>query len=276
MFKNADNKVINDFGLEWNKFDYKNFDNKDLKKIFNDYFKIFPFKKINKESIGFDMGCGNGRWAKFIAPKVKKLYCIEPSTLAIRKPRLNLKSYKNCIFQKASASKNNLKNNSHDFGYSLGVLHHIPDTLSALKNCAKKLKSKAPFLLYLYYNFDNKPTWFKIVWKISDILRLIICRLPFFLKYPISQIIAFLVYLPVSITLKFLKKNKIQIKNFPLSYYHDKKFYIMRTDALDRFGTKIEKRFSKNEIRKMMEKSQFENITFSNKEPYWTVLGTKI
>ena len=183
MYNNIDPKVVNNFGQEWNKFNYRNIDNKNLKKIFNDYFKIFPFKKINKKSIGFDMGCGSGRWAKFIAPKVKKLNCIEPSNLAIKQAKLNLKAFKNCSFEKASASKNSLKNNSQDFGYSLGVLHHIPNTLLALQNCTKKLKSGAPFLLYLYYNFDNKPTWFKIIWKLSDILRIIICKLPFFLKF---------------------------------------------------------------------------------------------
>ena len=33
-------------------------------------------KKISKSSEGFDMGCGTGRWAKFIAPKVGKLQCM--------------------------------------------------------------------------------------------------------------------------------------------------------------------------------------------------------
>jgi ubiquinone/menaquinone biosynthesis C-methylase UbiE len=273
---NIDYKVVNDFGLEWNKFNYRNVNNIELKKIFNDYFRIFPFNKISKNSIGFDMGSGSGRWAKFIAPKVKKLHCIEPSNLAIKQSKLNLKVYKNCIFENSSVSKNSLKDNSQDFGYSLGVLHHLPNTLLALKSCTRKLKSGAPFLLYLYYCFDNKPKWFKIIWKISDIVRISIYNLPFFLKYPISQFIAFFVYLPFSKILKILKKNKIEIKNFPLSYYHDKSFYIMRTDALDRFGTKIEKRFSRNEIEIMMKKSQLKNIKFSNKQPYWVAIGTKV
>ena len=76
MKNNIESEVINDFGLEWSKFNYKNINYSELKKIFNDYFRIFPFDKINKDSICFDMGCGTGRWAKFIAPKVKKLNCI--------------------------------------------------------------------------------------------------------------------------------------------------------------------------------------------------------
>ena len=53
------------------------------RKLFDNYFSIFPFEVINKNSIGFDMGCGSGRWAEFIAKKVKKLNCIDPSEDAI-------------------------------------------------------------------------------------------------------------------------------------------------------------------------------------------------
>jgi hypothetical protein len=50
----------------------------------------------------------------------------------------------------------------------------------------------------------------------------------------------------------------------------------MRTDALDRFGTKLEKRFSKKEIQTMMKRSQLKNIKFSKQPPYWVAVGTKI
>ena len=63
------------------------------------------------------------------------------------------------------------------------------------------------------------------------------------------------------------------VNNFPLSNYKDASFYTMRTDALDRFGTRLEKRFTKAEIMKMMEDAGLENIVFSNKVPYWCALG---
>ena len=49
----------------------------------------------------------------------------------------------------------------------------------------------------------------------------------------------------------------------------------MRTDALDRFGTRLEKRFSKKQIKVMMEKAGLENISFSNSIPFWLSIGTK-
>ena len=36
------------------------------------------------------MGCGTGRWAKFVAPKVNKLNCIDPS-LSIKVAKKKLK-----------------------------------------------------------------------------------------------------------------------------------------------------------------------------------------
>ena len=49
----------------------------------------------------------------------------------------------------------------------------------------------------------------------------------------------------------------------------------MRTDARDRFGTPLEKRFTKKEIYKMMEESGLENIKFRKKPPFWTAIGFK-
>ena len=63
--------------------------------------------------------------------------------------------------------------------------------------------------------------------------------------------------------------------SWPLSYYRDKSFYVMRTDALDRFGTRLEKRFSKRQIKAMLESAGLKNIQFSHKLPYWCAVGFK-
>ena len=50
----------------------------------------------------------------------------------------------------------------------------------------------------------------------------------------------------------------------------------MRTDSLDRFGTKLEHRFTKDEIQRMMEISGLEKICFDEKNaPYWCAVGYK-
>ena len=49
----------------------------------------------------------------------------------------------------------------------------------------------------------------------------------------------------------------------------------MSTDSLDRFGTRLEKRFTKYEIIEMMRSCGLTDIKFSEKAPYWVAVGIK-
>ena len=49
----------------------------------------------------------------------------------------------------------------------------------------------------------------------------------------------------------------------------------MRTDALDRFGTKLEQRFTSEEIERMMIEAGLEGIDFRDSAPFWCALGYK-
>ncbi len=271
---NIDKSTVDSFGDEWERFDQSNMTSKESKKIFNDYFEIFPWEAVNGNSVGFDMGCGSGRWAKFVAPRVGHLNCIDPSS-AIFVAEKSLRKYDNITFVQGSVSDNSVKHNSQDFGYSLGVLHHVPNTKKAINSCVELLKPGAPFLLYLYYFFDNKPKIYKFIWYISNIFRRAISLFPSPIKNLSTDFIALIVYFPLARTSKFIEKIGLNSSNIPLSYYKDTSFYVMRTDSRDRFGTPLEKRFSKLEIEKMMLESGLRHIKFSNHEPYWCAVGFK-
>lgn len=272
--KNLDTKTIKSFGDEWTQFDQSDLKNKEAYEIFKKYFSIFPKKKLSKFSEGFDMGCGSGRWAKFVAPKVGVLHCIDPSK-AINIAKKNLKKFNNIKFHQKSLDNSGLKNESQDFGYSLGVLHHVPKTVSAINSCVKLLKPGAPFLLYIYYSFDNRPIWFKYLWKLSNFIRLFISKLPKFFKFLVCDIIALIIYYPFARFVFILEKLGLRLKNFPLNFYSSKSFYSMRTDSRDRFGTPLENRFSKKEILEMMKLSGLEKIKFRSSSPFWTAIGYK-
>jgi len=274
MNKNIDDKVVHEFGNEWTEFDQSELSDEELNSIFHEYFQIFPWKKLNKNSKGFDLGCGSGRWAKCVAPKVGHLHCLDPSN-SIIVAKKNLENFDNCTFYQKGVDELPFDDNSMDFGYSLGVLHHIPDTLDGMKKCVNKLKKDSPFLVYLYYAFDNQPFWYRLIWKFSDFFRRIISKFPFKLKLVLTNIIAFLIYLPLATLSKILKNIGFNIHSFPLSNYHDKSFYTMKTDALDRFGTQLELRYTKKEIIDMMEKSGLKDIVFSTSNPFWCAVGIK-
>ena len=272
--RNIDKEVVSGFGDEWARFDQSELSDREQKKLFEKYFSVFPWHTLPDNAEGFDLGCGSGRWATLVAPRVGLLHCIDPSA-ALDIARKNLAQFRNCIFHSASVDAIPLADASMDYGYSLGVLHHVPDTQAGIEACVKKLKPGAPFLVYLYYAFDNRPLWFRTIWRLSDVLRRMISRLPYGLRYIFSQILAFLVYLPLARFSWILEKTGLNISNFPLSAYRNLSFYTMRTDAMDRFGTRLEQRFSREQIKTMMEQAGLEKIEFSDNEPFWCAVGLK-
>ena len=273
--KNIDKKTVEDFGEEWNKYNQSSIPDEELKKSWNQYFDMFSFEELSNDSEGFDMGCGSGRWAKFVANKVHLLNCVDPSEKALNVAKRNLSNFSNIRYFNASVNDNILKENSQDFGYCLGVLHHIPDTLEGIKACAKLLKKNAPFLLYLYYNFENRSSFFKLIWRLSDFIRKIISSLSPKTKIFITSIIAYLIYYPLARFVFISEKLGIDVSNLPLSDYRNKPIYFMKTDALDRFGTRLEKRFSKDEIKRMLQEAGFRDIRFSKNMPFWVSISRK-
>ena len=270
--ENIDSKTVAGFGDEWTRFDQSELSENEHRELFDNYFSLFPWEVLTEDAQGFDLGFGSGRWAKLVAPRVGHLYCIDPSS-ALDVARKNLSHFSNCDFYNAAVDAIPLQDSSMDFCYSLGVLHHVPDTEAGIKACVDKLKVGAPFLLYLYYAFDNRPWWFVAIWRLSDGLRKVISRLPNGLRFFASQIIALLIYFPLAKSSRLLESIGVNINNFPLSGYRNCSFYTMRTDALDRLGTRLEKRFKKTQVLSMMEKAGLERIQFSKNMPFWCAVG---
>lgn len=273
--KNLDRAVVEDFGREWERFDQSSASEAELQRQFERYFAVFPWNRLPPSARGFDLGCGSGRWAKFVAPRVGELACVDASDRALAVARRNLSRSQNCSFHHASVDAIPCADDSMDFGYSLGVLHHVPDTAAGIRSCVRKLKPGAPFLVYLYYALDNRPWWFRMLWKTSNLGREIISRSPSVLKKLISEGIAMLIYWPLARFARLAEKAGVRVSNFPLSHYRSMSFYTMRTDALDRFGTRLEQRFSQAQIRQMMTQAGLTDIRFSPEEPYWCAVGFK-
>ena len=269
-------KVIQDFGNEWNEFNQSGLKTEELENNFLQYFNIFPLNELDPSKTGFDLGCGSGRWAKLIAPKVKMLNCIDPSQKALEVAKLNLQNFNNINFIAKQISEIEINSNTQDFGYCLGVLHHTNQLNLGLKFCNRVLKKNSPFLIYLYYDLENRPLYYKLLWKFSNFLRKIISLLPFKFKKIITDVIAILVYFPCARISLLFNLMGFNVFNIPLSDYKNKSLYTMRTDALDRFGTKLERRFSKKDIKELLLNNGFKEVVFSSNMPYWVAFCRKV
>lgn len=275
--ENKDLKTVAGFGDEWERFDQSKLSESEHRELFDKYFKIFPWQNLPANAEGFDMGCGSGRWARLVAPRVGRLHCIDPSS-AIKVAKRNLSLEGNCVFHEAGVGDQILPERSMDFGYSLGVLHHVPDTVQGIRDCVRMLKPGAPFLLYLYYALDNRSLAYRLLWRVSDLFRRIISGLPYGMRYVVCQLIAFFVYWPFSRFAAIMERIGLSIEKasaLPLGFYRHLSFYTMRTDALDRFGTRLEQRFTRKQIQLMMESAGLTDIHFSDDSPYWCAVGIR-
>lgn len=270
---NLDQKTVRDFGREWRTFDQTAVSKEELDRVFAGYFHIFPWERLSPTSVGMDIGCGSGRWAQRIAPRVALLHCIDASSEALEVARKNLQDVGNCRFHESSVDELPVDDASLDFAYSLGVLHHLPDPAGGLRSCVAKLKPGAPLLVYLYYALDNRSGLFRAMWRAADLIRILSSRLPHPLKVAVTSAVAALVYLPLARFARVWEWLGKEPAPLPLSFYRRLSFYTMRTDALDRFGTRVEKRFTRDEVVSMMMGSGLVDVEISSEPPYWCAVG---
>lgn len=272
-------KVISDFGDEWQRFSYlKNEDSTELEFQFGRYFKAAPDDLQRRNNlVAADFGAGSGRWSFFLMRKCNLLYVVEPSSKAIDIAKRRLGNDSKLVYLNQPIERNVIPSESLDLGICLGVLHVVDNIQVSLNEISMKIKKGGYFVGYVYYSFENRPKSYFLLWKISDYVRRRVSSLPRVLKFVFADLIAFFVYFPVSKFLRLLNKVGIDTWKYPLNHYKTLNFKMMRNDALDRFGTTVENRFSKKEIETYLKNAGFDenSITFSESEPYWSFCARK-
>ena len=271
---NIDAATVESFGVEWTKFNH--FTEQEIEAIASEhYFDIIQPEWIENKHV-LDVGCGTGRWTRFVANRALTVDAVDPSK-AVEIASALLSDCDNVRLSRAGVGNLPFASSSFDFIFSLGVLHHVPDTQLAMKQCVDKLKPGGYFLVYLYYRFDNKGALFKFIFRLSNGARKYISALREPVKNALCDILALTIYMPLVFMGWCFKKAGLKriARQMPLHFYVGKTFNVIRNDARDRFGTPLEQRFTRDEIRSMMENSGLTDIIFSEKEPYWHAVGKK-
>ncbi|MBC7935313.1 MAG: class I SAM-dependent methyltransferase [Rhizobacter sp.] len=272
--KNIDPEVVKTFGDEWLKFNA--FSDESINLQGHRYFDILDEKMINKNVYGIDIGCGTGRWTKYLSDKVGFIEAVDPSDAVFAADKL-LKGVNNVRITKAAVETIPFDDETFDFAMSVGVLHHIPNTQNAMIDCVKKVKRGGYFYCYLYYSLDNRGILFKLLFEASDLIRKIVSRLSPGPKKFVCDVLAVIFYMPFVFLSRFLDFAgfKKMAKKIPLSEYASARFFVIRNDSLDRFGTRLEQRFSKEEVIKMMSNSGLDNIVVGENAPYYCAVGQR-
>lgn len=271
---NLDQKVIDGFGHEWSSFDYSESQSSEaLDHQFAAYCTPLDLSRFDSSSsIAADFGAGSGRWSSRLLDSFLKVYALEPSDGAHSVLLKKFEFDSRVVILKETVGSNSIPNETLDLGMSLGVLHHIPNTALAIKDVSKKIRPGGYFLCYLYYKLDDKPLYYRAIFKTVDLTRRVISQLPQPLKRLFSSVIAAFIYLPLSRLSRVIGKLGFSTSNIPLHHYANMPFVMLANDALDRFGTSLEQRFNKAEIEAMLAKADFDlsTLVYSGVEPFWT------
>lgn len=252
------------FGEEWQRFPAIL---PEHEKEFALYFDLVDMPSLAAARV-CDLGCGIGRWSHHLAGRCRELVLIDFSE-AIFVARRNLAGAQNALFFMGDLQELPFRDGFADLLFSLGVLHHLPtpalDEVRALARFAPTL------LVFLYYALDNRPRSWQLALAVVTRLRLSAARV----RDPrLRSLITWggllLLYLPL-ITLGRMVRPLGLARQVPLyEFYHDKSLQRIRQDVYDRFFTRIEQRFRREEILSL--RDRFQEVVVSDRAPYWHFL----
>ena len=73
---NADRQTVQSFGDEWNRF--SSFTEEETRRAGDQYFDIVTPEMANATTVALDIGCGTGRWSKYLSGRVKFIEAVDP------------------------------------------------------------------------------------------------------------------------------------------------------------------------------------------------------
>jgi SAM-dependent methyltransferase len=252
------------FGEEWKGFPELL---PEHEKEFRQYFDLVDLGSLANTRIG-DLGCGIGRWSHFLKDRCREMVLLDFSE-AIFVARENLRGAGNALFFLGDLREMPFRDDFADFLFSLGVLHHLPtgalEEVRALSRCAPTL------LVFLYYALDNRPAFWRGLLSAVTGVRLALSRAKGpRLRSALTWALTICVYLPL-IALGHAVRPFGSASKVPLyDFYRGKSLRRIRQDVYDRFFTRIEQRFRKEEILAL--RDTFREVVVSDDPPYWHFL----
>lgn len=237
---------------------------------FRQYFDLVDVGSLANARV-CDLGCGIGRWSHFLKGRCRELVLLDFSE-AIFVARENLREADNALFFLGDLRRMPFRDDFADFLFTLGVLHHLPT--GALDE-VRALSRRAPTLLvFLYYALDNRPAFWRGLLSAVTGIRLALSRVEGpRLRSALTWALTIGVYLPLISLGRAVRPLGLAGKVPLYDFYRGKSLQRIRQDVYDRFFTRIEQRFRKEEVLTL--RDTFREVIVSGDPPYWHFLCSR-
>jgi SAM-dependent methyltransferase len=242
------------FGYEWTHFnDWQ----PSGETNFSDYFEGLDLSSLRGRLI-LDAGCGMGRHARQIAPHAGRVVALDFSR-AIEQAQRNTSTVGNVDCVQADLLALPLADESFDYVYSLGVLHHLEQTERALGNLVKKVKRDGRIRIYLYWRRHGLSG---LLLAFATAARTLTTRLPFPILRGFCWFLSLVLWVMVVLPYRALSAIGVKaIEEWPLFVYTKYPFHVLYNDQFDRFSAPIEKRYDPDEVLAVMTRAGLVDVT---------------
>lgn len=214
-----------------------------------------------KGKLMLDVGVGTGRFSAVASGWGGEMIGIDLS-YAVESAVDNIGKRKNVNIIQADIFKLPFKENVFDIIFSIGVLHHTPDTQSAFKQLPQYLKRGGLLSIWLYSSYNKQGIKSKQFWH--KILK----KLPKKFLYNLSYLAVPLSYL---YRIPFL--GGMLYYTFPVVFYTDRNWRWTQLDTFDLYSPEYMYFHKYPEVFKWFEHCNFVKIEIS--EPPISVRGIK-
>ncbi len=152
----------------------------------NDVFTFYPtsadVEKVDGSQLSgqtvLDIGCGMGKYLAVVSKQAKMVVGLDLSDALVR-ARSTVKDRRNVHLVQGNILAPPLKAGFADFGYSVGVLHHTPDTHAAFLKSASLVKPGGKLAVWLYPREREPNPYSDWIHHVQDeVVRPITCRMP--------------------------------------------------------------------------------------------------
>ena len=162
-------------------------------------------------------------------------------------------------FLRADLQNLPLADASFDFIYSLGVLHHIDDTAGTIRRLIEKLRPGGRLRIYLYW---KRSGWVGLLLGLVTRVRKATTRLPFGVLKPLCWILSVVLSVGVIWPYRLLAAMHVPgVESLPLFVYAKYPFRVLYNDQFDRFSAPLEKRYTAEETRQLLERAGLVDVS---------------
>jgi ubiquinone/menaquinone biosynthesis C-methylase UbiE/uncharacterized protein YbaR (Trm112 family) len=232
---------VGNFGFEWTTHAQTQLDGKDShtsERQFREEMRVNPEELRGKMVL--DAGCGMGRYAEVASRFGARVIGMDLSR-AVESAHKNIGDRENVQIMQANLLKLPFPDQTFDFIYSIGVLHHTPNCEATFRGLVRLLKPGGKIVIWLYQGYNRTS------YRMSDLYRKVTTKMSNKLLHKLCYVSVPLYYVEVVLNKLYLRPVAAVLRiMIPISHHPDANWRVL--DTFDWYSPKYQSKHTYEEV----------------------------